>query len=145
MLNDPDMPPQAVYDTLDGIKGELHEKRVSMLLLYKEQIAEAAALEEQERSFRERKHSAQRKARYLKEWVKMNLQAHQEREIKDVDVEARIAKTPHSVHIDALDEIPQGFYRTEKIPLKVEIKQAIKEGEDIPGARLVQDTTLRIK
>lgn len=144
-LSDPDMPPQAVYDTLEGIEGELHEKRVAMLLLHKELKAEAVALQEQERSFRARREHVERQTAYLRQWVKQSLEMHRETSLKDMQVEAKIAKTPHKVLIDALDELPQGYYRVEKIPDKDSIKRSIKDGEDIPGARLVQDTTLRIK
>lgn len=51
-----------------------------------------------------------------------------------------------SVAIDNVDDLPQGFTRTEVQPLKSEIKKALEAGEHIPGARLERGpTTLSVR
>lgn len=45
---------------------------------------------------------------------------------------------PERLEISDVKELPQGFTKTEIIPLKSEIKTALKNGEDVPGARLVE-------
>ena len=42
-----------------------------------------------------------------------------------------------SVNITDVNDLPQGFYATERKPLSSEIKIALEKGERIPGAELV--------
>jgi hypothetical protein len=42
-----------------------------------------------------------------------------------------------SVNITDVNDLPQGFYATERKPLSNEIKTALEKGERIPGAELV--------
>lgn len=47
-----------------------------------------------------------------------------------------IRKGVSSVVVDDVDALPQGFTRTEVVPLKTELKKALEAGESIPGAHL---------
>jgi hypothetical protein len=42
----------------------------------------------------------------------------------------------NSVVIEDERQLPQGYFRTERVALKPEIKKALEAGEAIPGARL---------
>lgn len=42
-----------------------------------------------------------------------------------------------SVNVTNIDDLPQGFFKTERKPLSKEIKTALEKGECIPGAELV--------
>lgn len=48
-----------------------------------------------------------------------------------------IRKGMTSVIVDDADDLPQGYFRTERVALKQEIKKALEKGEYVPGARLV--------
>lgn len=41
------------------------------------------------------------------------------------------------VEVDNVDDLPQGFFKVEKTAKKDEIARALKAGEDVPGARLI--------
>lgn len=47
-----------------------------------------------------------------------------------------ITKPRISVVVDDLDLLPQGYFKTEKIAMKTEIKATLEAGEEVPGARL---------
>lgn len=47
-----------------------------------------------------------------------------------------ITKPRTTVEIIDVDQLPQGFVRLERTPLKTEIKKALEAGEEIPGAAL---------
>lgn len=47
-----------------------------------------------------------------------------------------ITKPRVTVEIHDADQLPQGFVRIERTPLKTEIKKALEAGEEIPGASL---------
>lgn len=48
-----------------------------------------------------------------------------------------ITAAREKAEITNVDELPQGFFRTERKPLSKEILAALKAGEKIPGAELV--------
>lgn len=59
-----------------------------------------------------------------------------------------VGKPRESVSILDIDALPQGFFATERKPLKDAIKAAIDRGEDVPGAGIVvgePSLTVRVK
>lgn len=84
----------------------------------------------------------------FKEYVKQNME---ELELQKIDTELgtlSIAKNPASVEIYDESMIADE-YKKEKVTVTIDktaIKNAIKEGKEVEGARLVEDkTSLRIK
>jgi len=51
---------------------------------------------------------------------------------------------PEALEIVNEDEIPESFYKTERVLENSKLKDALKNGEIIEGARLVRGTSLRI-
>ena len=52
-----------------------------------------------------------------------------------------------ATEVDDIDQVPQ-FFKTTKVEVvadKTAIKKAIQEGEDVPGAHLVENVSLQIK
>jgi hypothetical protein len=65
--------------------------------------------------------------------------------IKDIDLSIWIQNNPVSVAVTNDKFIPDEFTEVEKKLNKAAIKQALNEGEEVPGAKLVQTRSIRIK
>lgn len=60
------------------------------------------------------------------------------RQTKVVLPEATLSVTAarEKVEVNNVDDLPQGFFKTERKPLTKEIKEALMAGQDVPGASL---------
>lgn len=76
----------------------------------------------------------------LKDMALLGLQALNQTKIKSDNGHTISIRKSHSVKITNANELPAWAVelRVEKIPNKTKIKDAIKEGEDIPGAELIE-------
>lgn len=85
----------------------------------------------------------------LKAYVKKNMEIANLNTIKTPIGTFTIAKNPDSIEIVVPELIPDKFKKVipeQKIPDKAAIKEAMQEGYDVPGAKLITDkTNLRIK
>lgn len=59
-----------------------------------------------------------------------------------------LTKPRHSVHVSDVEQLPQGFFKTERKALTKEIMSALEDGQEIPGAELAMGNggiTIRTK
>ena len=149
LFTDPDteIPAEVVADTLEAIEGEFEIKAIRVAGFARQMEAEAEAIKDAEERMGKRRKSLESRAKWLKDYVKIGMEAMGLKKLPSAWFVLSVAKTPPSV--DVFDEaaIPGEFKRTvteTKID-KTAIKAAIDGKRVVPGARLVNGTRLSIR
>ncbi|ULJ60818.1 siphovirus Gp157 family protein [Wielerella bovis] len=137
-------------DTLEAVIGQFEVKAQSVIAYHMNQLAELEMLKAHNKAMKEREKTLQAQADKLKDYLHRNMLAAGIKEIKadDGTFTAKIAKNPVSVDVYDMTLLDPRFVR-KKItyePDKNALKEALENGEDVQGAKLVTDkTSLRIK
>lgn len=148
-LEDLDLPPEAVADTLESLGGELQAKAQSVVAFLRNLETTAEAIKQAEASMAARRKALENRASSLKAYVLDAMQHHGIQKIECPLFAVSIAKNPPAVEIEDERLIPDD-YRTSPPPPppqvdKKLIAQAIKDGFDVPGARMRQGVRLAIR
>lgn len=146
-LQNMDLDDQTISDTLEAESG-LVEKSQSVAFVIRNMETFAAAVKAEADAMSERAKCVQKRADSVKAYLHncMNLAGVQKIEHPQFTISIR--KNPESVQIFEEGLLPPDYLR--EIPAKYEpdktlIKQAIKDGHDVPGAKLVRGESLQIK
>ena len=103
------------------------------------------AIDVEMKRLNERKQSAVKRIELRKDNIKQKMELAGMKGLKTALFDYSIRKNPHSVVIDKPNDIPACYLTTpEPVPDKLAIKAALKEGLEVPGARLTQTESLRI-
>ena len=151
-----DLPPEVITDTLEGLAGELQIKAQTIAMIVRNLDASAASIKAAENDMAARRSAIEGRAKHLREYLDANLRkadpkATEQGTFKIECPWFRIAykKNPPAVAIDNASVIPDRFMRVPPIPMpepdKGAIREALKAGEAIEGARLTQSTRMEIK
>ena len=138
LADDPDMPEQALIDTLEGITGTFKEKAVNIVHVLTNKDAYVESIDAEIARLQKRKRTFQNGQQRLKDYLRVNMEA---TGIKKIEHELfRIILLPgrESVVIDNKEVLPDDYVvvKTETRPDKIEIKKAIAEGKEVPGAHV---------
>ncbi len=149
LFTDPeaDIPLEAALDTLEGIEGQLQEKAVNVAKFMQNLDAAAKAIKEAEQQMAKRRKAIENRARWIKDYLKQNMEAAGITKIESPWFSLSIQKNPPSVEVLDESALPED-YKTEVVTVKIDkaaIKEALKEGEDVPGAVLKQGTRLAVR
>lgn len=135
-----------IADTLEALDEALEGKVESVLHFRQHLLNEAAALKAEEQRLAERRKLREAKADRLKEYVNECLSI---AGVKKLETALYTVSYRNStvVEITNTEALPIGFLRTTTTtdPDKNAIKKALKAGEVIDGARLVDKMNLQIK
>lgn len=135
-----------VFAQLNDLNVQAEIKFEALACLIKENKATAAMIEIEEKRLKERKtahlNRAERLGAYLSD--QMLFSGRNSYESARCKVSFRQST---SVQIDDENELPQEYFRikTESEPDKTLIKDALQEGREVPGARIVTRQNLQIK
>lgn len=129
-------------EKLTALQMERDEKVEAVALWIKDLTAEAAALKAEKQAFAERQAAAEKKAESLKRWLTDALAGAKFKTTK-VAVSFRKTQSVEIPDVYALDE----NYLKYSAPTadKAAIKAAIKAGETVTGAELVEGISMTIK
>jgi hypothetical protein len=146
MAEDPDVPQEAVQDTLEGVLCAFEDKAHGIMAIQKNLEAEAKAIKEATDAMTSRRRSLERKAKWLKGYLLDAMQAAGMDEVKTAQLVARVKKNPASVVIDDPGAIPADYKETivEEKPNKRLLKLALQDG-DVAGCHLEQGVRLEVK
>ena len=142
-----DIPLEAAMDTLEGIEGQLQEKAVNVAKFMQNLDATAKSIREAEQQMAHRRKSIENRARWIKDYLKTNMEAAGISKIESPWFRLAIQKNPEAVEIVDEASVPDDF-KTEVVTVKIDktaIKQAIRGGGEVPGATLIQGTRLAIR
>jgi hypothetical protein len=148
-LTDPetDLPAEVINDTLESLGGELEDKAVNVAKFLRNMEAAAEAIKAAEADMAKRRKTLESRAKWLKDYLKGNMEACGISKIECPYFKIAIQKNPATVNILDESAIPDQF-KEQVITWKIDktaIKDAIKTEETVPGAELVNGTRLAIR
>lgn len=147
-LADLDLPADVVTDTLDAMSGELEVKAQNVVFFARDLQATANAIKDAEEQMAKRRKAIENRAKHLLEYVHGCMETAQVQRIECPHFRLAIQAKPPSVDVYEPGLIPEQYMRAPEAPPpapdKTAIAQAIKAGEEVPGARLVHGTRLAI-
>ena len=147
-LADLDLPAEVVTDTLDAMAGELEAKAQNVVMYARNLQTTAAAIKEAEEQMAKRRKAIENRAKHLLEYVQGCMETAEVQRIECPHFRLAIQAKPPSVDVYEPGLLPAQYMRTPEppppAPDKKAIADAIKAGEEVPGARLVQGTRLAI-
>lgn len=147
-LLDKDEYDAAELDALEHLQDNIEDKAVAISKHILNMQAEYAAVVHRQKEMFERASALSAKMDSLKEYLRDTLQkCHIDKITKSPDFVISIKTNPPSIHIDDEDKLPKNFFKVkETISIdKTSIKEAIDNGEVVPGASVIRRTRLEIK
>ena len=147
LLDDETMPPEVICTALTEIKGSITEKCANIAGLIKDYDADADAIKAEIKRLTERLRAAENRQNWLKGYIKENMERMELDKIKTPLVTFSLQNNPPAVVIDNMGDLPKGYIveTISQVADKKAIAAAIKSGEVVPGARLTQGVSLRIR
>ena len=147
-LHDLDLDEQTILDTLEGESTDLVEKGKNVAAIFRNLESDAKQIKEAEQQLSERRKAIEKRAEQLKNYLKTNMEVASISKIECPWFIVSIAQNQEAVTVDDESLIPRDYFK--EIPAtyqldKALVKQAIKDGYEVPGARLTRGTSLRIK
>jgi hypothetical protein len=149
MMEDPDLDPQTLADTMEAVEGELEIKAENYAKVMKNLEADVAGIKAEIDRLSERKNTIENNIKNMKSALQMAMETTGKTKFKTELFSFNIQKNAPTVVIDASDpnNIPPDFLKFKEPEVdKTAIKAAIQNGMDLTGvAHLEQRESLRIK
>jgi hypothetical protein len=148
MLDNPEHDITMLTDTLDSLQCAIEEKAQGIAVIASEMTADIGYVDSEIKRLQARKRSIEGNVERLKDYMQTNMQALGMEKIKTPTHTIAIRQNPASLVIDDakalyaeyLTIIPQTVE-----PNKQKIKDALKAGKEVPGARLTAEKRLEIR
>lgn len=149
LLADMDLDPQTVTDTLEAAAFPVEQKAVQVAAFVRNLEASADQIKQAEKAMADRRKAIEARAAHVKDYLLHNMQACGFTKVNHPMFVIAIKQNPESVVIEDERQIPIDYLRfpdmPPPVPDKALIKQAIKDGYEVPGARLTRSVRLDIK
>ena len=130
-----------------GIETTLMEKSADIVKYYKNRDSLIESIDKEIKRLQELKKIGKKKQDSFKNYIKMCMEKMGVKKIETSNGNISLRKTPESVELIDEEIIPEKFKTTvqlEKIS-KTDIKKALQEGEEVPGATLKRRMSINIK
>ena len=148
MMDDPDLDPQTLADTMEGVEGELEMKAESYAKIMKNLEGDVAALKAEEERLANRRKAIENNIKNMKITLQSMMTFTGKVKFKTDLFSFGIQKNAPSVVIDTdINNLPTEFLKfKDPEPDKAKLKEALKNGEDLSGyCHLEQSESLRIR
>ena len=146
LLENPEVPAEMVQAALEEVEGNFEDKVENIIKLIKSVEGDIKAYKEEEMRLSTRRRTLENKVANLKVYLESSLKAIGKKEIKGKLFTLKIQKNAPSVVIDDLNTIPKEYLKESLILVdKTKLKEDLKNGLEIPGARLETKESLRIR
>ena len=139
---DPDTGEITNSEQLEALQMERQTKLENVALYIKNLKADAAIYKAEKQAFAERQAAAEKRAESLSEWLRKALDG---QKFKTEKTEVNFRKTQKVEILDIWDLNEDLLKYSDPTPDKAAIKRAIKSGEEVKGAKLVDDISMTIK
>jgi carboxylesterase type B len=140
---------QTIADTIEAESFPLEVKAQNVAYAIRTLEANAAAIKEAEKQMAERRKAMENRATHIKEYLKTCMEIAGVTKMECPHFALTIRSNPPSVEVYEPSLVPTQFMKTPEppppAPDKTAIKDAIKAGEEVPGAQLVQGKRLEIR
>lgn len=125
---------------------QLQAKAVNYAKVIANYQAESDAIDQEIKRLKAMKDSREKKIEWLKESVKKAMLVSGIEKVESPLFKLSVRRS-ESVEVDMVEALPNAFQNVKNVVTadKVAIKEAIKRGENITGARLVENFNLQIK
>lgn len=146
MASDPEIPPEAIADTLEGIEGEIELKAQSYAIIIKELEGEAVKLKTEETRLLSKRKSLENNIKRIKDNLFNAMKITGKEKFKTDLFSFGVQKSPAKLVIDDLSLIPKKYY-VEQAPKLDEqrLKLDLKSGIECEYAHLEQGEHVRIR
>ena len=148
-LADLDLDEQTIADTLEGMSGALELKAQNVVMFARNLEATATAIKEAETNMASRRKALEHRAAGLRRYALSAMQVAGVQSIECPYFKLSVRKNPTAVEVFDAAQIPAQFMRTPEppppAPDKKAITEAIKAGQEVPGARLVSGERLEVR
>lgn len=149
MMDDPELDPQTLKDTMEGIEGALEDKFDGYAAVIRIMTSQMKMLKEEKDRIEARMKSWENNIRRMKELMTLSMQTTGKVKFKTAQNSFWVQKNKASVVIDAKSvwDIPEDFRRyKDPEPDKTKIGEAIAAGQDFTGiAHMEQTESVRIR
>ena len=149
-LSDLDLPEEVVRDTIEGLQGDMQEKCTNVAAFIRNTEALAEQIKQAEATMAARRKALENRADRIRQYLLENMLRTGITKIESPWFKIALAKNPPSVVVD--DEDTLKFAHPEFVKVvttesldKAAIKEAIKAGQIVEGAHLVQSERVTIK
>lgn len=145
------IPEEAAKDTLESINGEFSEKVDNIACLIKNSVAQSKALREEAGNLYKRAAAKDKASEYLTNYLLNNMKIAGKICVETNRNKITIRKNPESVEFDndfiswAQINADHFLKYKEPTPDKKALKEAMKSGQNVPRARLIQNERVEIK
>lgn len=147
-LSEMDLSHEVIADSLASIKGEFEDKAKAIVAIILNLEAENLGINAALAKMTERRMKNLRKIGNLREYLLKNMEVCNIKNIKTDEFAVSIRKNPPRLVVDE-NALPGEYIEVEVIEerniLKDKLKELLKEGIVIPGAKLEQSTRLHIE
>lgn len=149
VLDDSDFPDDFVQETLDGLQGTLEQKAVNVAAFARNLEALAEQIRGAEVAMAGRRRALEARAARLRGYLHANLERAGILKVEHPYFVLTVKRNPPSVIVTDVDALPDEYCvppaPPERVADKRKIGDAIKAGNDVPGAHLETKTRLEIK
>jgi hypothetical protein len=149
MMEDPEMDPQTLSDTMEGIEGELEVKAESYAKVMKNLEADVVGIKAEIDRLSERKKTIENNIKKMKETLQFAMETTGKTKFKTELFSFGIRKNAPAVVMDEpyIENVPERFLKYSDPTInRSAIKEAIQNGEDLEGlAHLEQSSSLSIR
>lgn len=146
MMEDPDVDPEVLQDTLEAIDGEIEDKADGYAKVMKTLDGDVAALDAEIKRLSAKKQTYKNNIDRIKQSLEMAMRACDKPKFKTTLFSFSIQKNPAKVVIAKGAAVPAEFYdHPEPVINKTRLKDALKDGVVIEGVTLEQGESLRIR
>ena len=138
----------AIADTMEALEGEFEDKALSLIRVVKNMDSDSEALDAEIKRLHARQKTIANTQESMREYLRMNMEASGITKIDCPLFTITLAKGRDVLQITDPDIIPTDYLniKTSVTPMKKEILDALKKGEDVNGCRVVTSkSSLRIK
>jgi len=135
----------AMMTALDEIQGELTEKADNIVRYMRNLNAEAEALKAEETALYKKRKAAENKAERLKAYLAAQMTLCGLRELRAGLFKLRFQPTAPAISIVDESAVPEKFHRVKVEIDKLAIRDALKNGEEVPGIEVQRGETLVIR
>lgn len=136
---------QLFADTIESLQDSIADKAIGYSKVINQLVADKKQLTDKIKHDQERKRALSNNISRLKLALQHGMETAGKEKVKDIDLSIWIQNNPVSVAVTDDKLIPGEFTEIEKKLNKTAIKQALNDGEEVPGAKLVQTRSIRIK
>jgi hypothetical protein len=149
LADEPEVDPQTLADTLEGLSGDIEAKSEAVAMVIGNIEADADAIDEAAKQMAARAKRLRHRVESLKTYLLINMQACGFTKISCKWFTISLRKNPPRIDVFDAEAIPEKFrVWPEPPPPAIDrraLLDALKAGENIPGAQIAQDERVEIR